>query len=422
LVETQKLAAGAWSKSIIGRVNSRGTFASCNKPGTYLIAIDDSTTVPDFPKVNGVPIYSYGMMIVTVGDPCISQLYISHRGHVAVRQSWNSGEEYQEWFVQYSSANKPSAADIGAFSSSGGKVSGIIHADNWIMGKELWERDPNSGKEERAYSPFNKPSASDIGAIANHELAFLGNGGKFQDCLLSGFYKVGIADIATVADAPTRFYGYGILEVQNSNGVVSQRYISHTGQVAVRQSWSDGGEWLGWNVVYSSTFKPTAADVGAFPITGGKVNGDIGTKGKLILGETDNSLLKIYSHNTAHSPIYLYTFGDLHTGGSRHAILEAADDKGWLWYSTRLTSDQIEFKVNGKIIPNDYSNFDARYVQDIRFGSVEHSAIWKGYGFSDTPPYVITAIVNDGNNEPDTTSRRPLQKLINGTWYNIGAL
>ncbi|PHM61512.1 hypothetical protein [Xenorhabdus ishibashii] len=132
LTGTVNLAAGAWSKSIVGRVNSGGKFASCNKPGIYLIAIDNSTTVSDFPKVNGVPIYSYGMMIVTVGDPCISQLYISHRGHVAVRQSWNSGENYQEWFVQYSSANKPSAADIGALPITGGKLNGVIQASGFV--------------------------------------------------------------------------------------------------------------------------------------------------------------------------------------------------------------------------------------------------------------------------------------------------
>ncbi|WP_340618904.1 phage tail protein [Xenorhabdus entomophaga] len=72
------------------------------------------------------------MMIVTVGDPCISQLYLSHRGHVAVRQSWNSGEEYQEWFVQYSSANKPSANDIGALPITGGKLNGAIQASGVV--------------------------------------------------------------------------------------------------------------------------------------------------------------------------------------------------------------------------------------------------------------------------------------------------
>ncbi|PHM65617.1 NgrE [Xenorhabdus sp. KJ12.1] len=499
-------------------------------------------------------------MIVTVSEPCISQLYMSHLGHVASRQSWSSGKEYQDWYVQYSSANKPSATDIGAFSSSGGKVAGIVHADNWIMGKELWEKDPNSGKEERAYSPFNKPSASDVGAIANHEVAYLGDGSKFQDCLSSGFYKVGISNITTVVDAPVGLYNYGVLEVQNSNGVIAQRYISHSGQIAVRQSWDDGASWLGWNIVYSSTFKPSAADIGALPIIGGQIdgevhanrfwsktslnlgegtwgerhgilisgkddanfennnleilswygiglkstldnktriffnprdgyigtqgsinsenllaksnvcigdtnhgmwdggkdaasfegnnleirswygiglkattdnetriifntrNGDIGTKGGLLVGANSNGALKIYSHDTAKSQVFFYTFGDTHNGGNRNVVLEAADDKGWLWYSQRLTSDQIQFAVNGQIIPNDYSNFDTRYIQDIRFGSVEHSAIWMGSGYSDTPPYVITAVINDGNNEPDTASRRPLQKLINGTWHNIGAL
>ncbi|WP_339389361.1 phage tail protein [Xenorhabdus sp. PB61.4] len=198
---------------------------------------------------------------------------------MAVRQLWYPSKEYSEWSVQYSSANKPSAADIGAFPSSGGKITGVIHADNCIMGKELWEKDPNTGKEERAYTPFNKPSASDIGAIPNNQLAFLGNGGKFQDCLSSGFYRVGIENITTVTDAPSELYSYGILEVQNSSGVISQRYVSHTGQIAIRQSWDNGVEWEGWNMVYSSTFKPSAADVGAFPITGGKLNGAIKASG-----------------------------------------------------------------------------------------------------------------------------------------------
>ncbi|MDE9550541.1 gp53-like domain-containing protein [Xenorhabdus bovienii] len=132
LVETVELATGAWSKSIVGRVNNGGTFAGCNTPGIYLISIADSATVADFPKVNGTPIYSYGMMIVTEGEPCISQLYMSHRGHIAVRQSWNSGKEYQEWFVQYSSVNKPSAIDVGALPITGGKVDGALVATGMV--------------------------------------------------------------------------------------------------------------------------------------------------------------------------------------------------------------------------------------------------------------------------------------------------
>ncbi|WP_145957500.1 hypothetical protein [Xenorhabdus hominickii] len=102
------------------------------------------------------------------------------------------------------------------------------------------------------------------GKMSKQEIASLDETGKFQHCLSSGFYKVEIKNIAAVADAPAGFYGYGILEVHNSNGVIAQRYTAHNGQVAVRQSWDNGTEWIGWNAVYSSTTKPTAAEVGAY--------------------------------------------------------------------------------------------------------------------------------------------------------------
>ncbi|WP_198148743.1 hypothetical protein [Xenorhabdus hominickii] len=109
--------------------------------------------------------------------------------------------------------------------------------------------------------------------MSKQEIVFLDDTGKFQHCLSSGFYKVGIKNIAAVADTPAGFYGYGILEVHNSNGVIAQRYTAHNGQVAVRQSWNNGTEWIGWNAVYSSTTKPTAADVGAY--SRGEIDGRV---------------------------------------------------------------------------------------------------------------------------------------------------
>ncbi|PHM61511.1 hypothetical protein [Xenorhabdus ishibashii] len=114
----------------------------------------------------------------------------------------------------------------------------------------------------------------------------------------------------------------------------------------------------------------------------------------------------------------------LHQSTGDYIFLETTTDGKGIYFVQRNKDNKNQWilhfpQKDGVVATTDDI---ANYVQDIRFGSVEHSAIWKGYGFSDTPPYVITAVVNDGNNEPDTTSRRPLQKLINGTWYNIGAL
>ncbi|CAM4022907.1 MULTISPECIES: hypothetical protein [Xenorhabdus] len=64
---------------------------------------------------------------------------------------------------------------------------------------------------------------------------------------------------------------------------------------------------------------------------------------------------------------------------------------------------------------------DGKYIQDIRLGSVESASVWKSYGFSDFPPYVITGVINHNSDKYiDSVYRRPLQKLVNGVWYNIG--
>lgn len=62
-------------------------------------------------------------------------------------------------------------------------------------------------------------------------------------------------------------------------------------------------------------------------------------------------------------------------------------------------------------------------VQDIRLSAREGSQIWRGSGYSDQPPYVITGVENGNRDDvPDQAYRRALQKLINGTWYNVGGL
>ncbi|MBS9425687.1 phage tail protein [Photorhabdus caribbeanensis] len=100
-------------------------------------------------------------------------------------------------------------------------------------------------------------SAGDVGAVSTQRLAEISNNGKFQDCLSTGFYRVGVFDSNTVSDFPrdsvnTVLYSYGILEVQTSSETISQRYTSHIGQIAIRQSWDSGKTWHGWYVAYDN--------------------------------------------------------------------------------------------------------------------------------------------------------------------------
>lgn len=90
----------------------------------------------------------------------------------------------------------------------------------------------------------------------------------------------------------------------------------------------------------------------------------------------------------------------------------------------RFQNDTLESKksinVTGRLTPTDYGNFDSRYVQDIRLGSLQYAQVWNGPGFSDTSGYVITGVTNGNSDELiDGVHRRPIQKLIGNQWYNV---
>ncbi|HAG0017616.1 TPA: hypothetical protein G8O67_005005 [Salmonella enterica] len=59
------------------------------------------------------------------------------------------------------------------------------------------------------------------------------------------------------------------------------------------------------------------------------------------------------------------------------------------------------------------------FLSGFRLGGVESAQVWRAYGYNDTPPYVITGVMN-GNADDliDNVTRRPLQMYING-WRNI---
>ncbi|EHV2051263.1 phage tail protein, partial [Salmonella enterica] len=213
--------------------------------------------------------------------------------------------------------------------------------------------------------------------------------------------------------------------------------------------------------IYSSLMKPTAGDVGALPITGGRLNGPLGIGtdnglggNSIVLGDNDTGLkqnsdgvLDVYTNNALVArlqPGKLYVVGDVLAGDGRKlsltsdnnsslnsrfnlwgnsdrpTVIELDDDQGWQFYSQRNTDGSISFRVNGQMEPNSYSNFDSRYVQDIRLGSLQYGQVWNGPGFSDTSGYVITGITNGNSDElVDGAHRRPIQKLIGNQWYNV---
>ncbi len=62
-------------------------------------------------------------------------------------------------------------------------------------------------------------------------------------------------------------------------------------------------------------------------------------------------------------------------------------------------------------------------VKDVRLGSAESITVWKGAGYSDTSGFVLTGASNGNNDEYiDILTRRPIQKLIGGIYYNVGSI
>ncbi|WP_247186383.1 phage tail protein [Escherichia coli] len=82
-----------------------------------------------------------------------------------------------------------------------------------------------------------------------------------------------------------------------------------------------------------------------------------------------------------------------------------------------------------QVIPGNYGNFDSRYVKDVRLGSQQYYGVnnWQTWNFQCPSGHVLPGInVQDtGSNSADNIAGvyyRPVQKYINGTWYNVASV
>ncbi|ECO2325205.1 phage tail protein [Salmonella enterica] len=162
--------------------------------------------------------------------------------------------------------------------------------------------------------------------------------------------------------------------------------------------------------LFNSLMKPTAGDVEALSVNGGRLNGPLGIGtdnalggNSIVFGDNDtgfkwhsdgvlgiyaNSALVGYIDNSGlHMSVDVLTNGILRAGNGktltlssgnnsamnagfslwgngtdRPTVIELSDDQGWHFYSQRRQDGGIELSVNGNIYPANYSNFDARYL------------------------------------------------------------
>ncbi|EFO3514128.1 phage tail protein, partial [Escherichia coli] len=167
-------------------------------------------------------------------------------------------------------------------------------------------------------------------------------------------------------------------------------------------------------VIYSSHIKPTAAEVGALSLSGGQLNGALGIGTSSALG--GNSIV----------------LGDNDTGfkqnGDGYLDVYANNVHVMRFVSGSIQSNKT-INITGRVNPSDYGNFDSRYVKDVRLGSQQYYGVnnWQTWNFQCPSGHVLTGInVQDtGSNSADNIAGvyyRPVQKYINGTWYNVASV
>lgn len=159
-----------------------------------------------------------------------------------------------------------------------------------------------------------------------------------------------------------------------------------------------------WSEFYTTTRKPTAGDVGALPLSGGQLNGALGIGTSSALG--GNSIV----------------LGDNDTGfkqnGDGNLDVYANSVHVMRFVSGSIQSNKT-INITGRVNPSDYGNFDSRYVRDVRLGTRVVQTMQKGVMY-EKAGHVITGLGIVGEVDGDDPAVfRPIQKYINGTWYNV---
>ncbi|EPL0394253.1 phage tail protein [Enterobacter ludwigii] len=134
----------------------------------------------------------------------------------------------------------------------------------------------------------------------------------------------------------------GSLEVYKHAGITQIYRIYNNSRAYIRTLYS--GAWTAWTKQYDAANKPTAGDVGALPIGGGRLTG----------------ILEIYNA----APIIQLTESDT---GKKYFLV--ADGSGFRINEDTTAGNEIlvytsaskQLRTSGQYVPGDWANFDARY-------------------------------------------------------------
>ncbi|EFH2539241.1 phage tail protein [Escherichia coli] len=207
---------------------------------------------------------------------------------------------------------------------------------------------------------------------------------------------------ATISGASTLILHFNIGE--GSCPAAQFRVNYKNGGIFYRSARDGYGFEADWSEFYTTTRKPTAGDVGALPLSGGQLNGALGIGTSSALG--GNSIV----------------LGDNDTGfkqnGDGNLDVYANSVHVMRFVSGSVQSNKT-INITGRVNPSDYGNFDSRYVRDVRLGTRVVQLMARG-GRYEKAGHAITGLRIIGEVDGDDEAIfRPIQKYINGTWYNV---
>ncbi|ECW7045056.1 TPA: phage tail protein [Salmonella enterica subsp. enterica serovar Virchow] len=280
--------------------------------------------------------------------------------------------------------------------------------------------------------------ASDVGAISAGAVGEITDNGTMASANTPGWWWVSVSKPDSVADFPTypdgsKLYSYGYLFVEKIGEVWFQHYYAHMGANAKRQDWGTvPNTSRPWIVDYNTANKPTANDVQALPIAGGRLNGplSIGTDNALggnsiVLGDNDtgfkqngDGVLDVYSNYT-HVLRFIGNLVEsmvsLKVNGNAVATGEVQAGNG----TSRMAG-------NGDIFGNVWNGWLSTHlnnnlVADVQLGAGTSVATWNNAGsWPNTPGYVVTSVWKDNQGENiDGIAYAPLQKRLGIQWYTV---
>lgn len=236
----------------------------------------------------------------------------------------------------------------------------------------------------------------------------------------------------------------GVLRIShNSDGRTLQEYTTFNPVVKYERALYSSGTWSAWVAYYSPNKKPTAADVGALPLSGGDLTGPLNLHDQLKMYTGSNrttdghGLIQCYDVNNILAMNFGY-YGDAFSVNFYDAVTGAwkinplvVGSNGNTTVNGNLSGNRV-YEGNQRVYsPNNpqpinlsaYATMDwsnSRFLQGERLGAIGHVDNGNVGSVPVAAPdgSVITKIWMQGNWV--AIDYRPKQYLLNGTWYNAG--